>query len=386
MSNTITRNHIRRSKPGVVLACMASLTLAVSACGSISGSGGAEEAGDDFYADGETLEIIVPTDPGGGTDTLTRFVAPYLGEELGGVDVVVRNVPGGGTITGINEYVNQVECDGNTLLMSSSSGNMAPMIGLSGIEYGYDDIDPLAAFPVGGLVYSHGEPFATAKDLTEPHQTKQAVYAGQPPSGTSLNTLLAFEMLKTDLNAVLGYEGSSDARLAWMQGEADLRFETAPGYFEDVESLVEAGDAAPLFSFGAVEGDEIVRDPVFPDLPTPMEVHEEVYGQAPDADILEAYKVLAAATITMNKSLGICADAPEQAKQEISDALEAIAANPEFKEAARADLGVTEVLMGEELDAAWENVSTISPESDAMKWLDGWLQETYDINLSQVGD
>jgi hypothetical protein len=91
------------------------------------------------------LEIIVPMELGGGTDTLARFIAPYLGEELGGVNVIIRNVPGGGTITGINQYVNRVEPHGSTLLMSSSSGSMAPRIGLSGIEFGYEDITPLAA-------------------------------------------------------------------------------------------------------------------------------------------------------------------------------------------------------------------------------------------------
>ena len=57
------------------------------------------------YFAGRTIEFIIPFAEGGGSDVWARFLAPFIARHLPGrPTVIVRNVPGGGSITGANEY------------------------------------------------------------------------------------------------------------------------------------------------------------------------------------------------------------------------------------------------------------------------------------------
>lgn len=51
------------------------------------------------------ITFVVPYSAGGGFDTMARTLAPYLEKNLSGSKVVVKNVPGGNGIIGINEVV-----------------------------------------------------------------------------------------------------------------------------------------------------------------------------------------------------------------------------------------------------------------------------------------
>jgi tripartite-type tricarboxylate transporter receptor subunit TctC len=62
----------------------------------------------------QSIRIIVPYPPGGGTDVLTRLVGQHLGDTLG-KPVVVENRPGGNAQIGM-DAVAKAPADGNTLL------------------------------------------------------------------------------------------------------------------------------------------------------------------------------------------------------------------------------------------------------------------------------
>ena len=70
------------------------------------------------------VRIVVPSSPGGGTDILTRLLAPQLTEQLR-QQVVVDNRPGAGSIIG-NEAVAKAVPDGYTLLMGISTLAILP--------------------------------------------------------------------------------------------------------------------------------------------------------------------------------------------------------------------------------------------------------------------
>src|SRR4051812_14805399 len=64
------------------------------------------------------IRFVVPLAPGGGNDTLARYVAKYLTESLG-QSVVVENRAGGGGLAG-GEYVARSAPDGYTLVVAGS--------------------------------------------------------------------------------------------------------------------------------------------------------------------------------------------------------------------------------------------------------------------------
>lgn len=54
---------------------------------------------------GETVEWIIPFKEGGGSDKWARLYAPYLARALPGQpNVIVKNVGGGGSTTGANQF------------------------------------------------------------------------------------------------------------------------------------------------------------------------------------------------------------------------------------------------------------------------------------------
>ena len=70
------------------------------------------------------VRLIVPSSPGGGTDTTARILAPRLGEVLG-QPVVVENRPGASLIIGM-DVVARAAADGYTLLIGNSTMTIIP--------------------------------------------------------------------------------------------------------------------------------------------------------------------------------------------------------------------------------------------------------------------
>lgn len=70
------------------------------------------------------VRVVVPSSPGGGTDTLTRRITPAFEKRLG-ANVVVDNRPGAGSIIG-NDLVAHAKPDGYTLLMGISTLAILP--------------------------------------------------------------------------------------------------------------------------------------------------------------------------------------------------------------------------------------------------------------------
>ena len=65
------------------------------------------------------VKIIVPSSPGGGTDTVTRLLAQHLSETLGH-NFYIENRPGAGSMTGIEAGARSTP-DGYTLLVAAST-------------------------------------------------------------------------------------------------------------------------------------------------------------------------------------------------------------------------------------------------------------------------
>ena len=115
---------------------------------------------------GETIEWIVPFKEGGGTDRWARFYAPLLSQHLPGQPkIVVKNIPGGGSITGANQFARRAKPDGLTIFGSSSSmgKNRGADRGRAGVYFGCGAFCP-NGFSVGHFT-ALGRP-AVAAGLT----------------------------------------------------------------------------------------------------------------------------------------------------------------------------------------------------------------------------
>jgi tripartite-type tricarboxylate transporter receptor subunit TctC len=268
---------------------------------------------DGDYA-GETVEMMIPLAEGGGTDTWARFVATELTQQVpGSPGLAPVNDDGGEGILGTNHFMSSARTDGTEVLVSTASTVVPYLLDMPAVRYDFAELRPILANGTGAVVYARSAAGVKGvEDLVD--RDRPLVFGGIAATSLDLTTLLAFDLLSADVESTFGFEGRGPVNLALQRGEVDIDYQTTSSYGPAVEPLVEDGTAVPLFSLGQVdESGEIVRDPNFPDLPTVVEVHEELYGEQPDADRLDTYRAILALTYTYQKALWVPEDTPDEA-------------------------------------------------------------------------
>lgn len=337
----------------------------------------APEEGGSFYG-GRTLEVVVPYGPGGGSDTWARLVAPYLQQHLGPrAAVQVLNVPGAGSVAGANEYALRRRPDGRSVLVTGPSTFLPYVLGEPAVRYEFRELTPIVASPVGAAIY------VSSKLGVERVEELAAldvdlVYGGISPTGGDLLILLAFEVLGLKVRPILGYTSKGAARVAFEQGEVNIDYQTMPAYLASVTPLVESGLAVPIMTLGFVtETGELVRDPTLPDLPTVREAYIALHGKEPEGIAWEAFASMLAARIIMEKVLWVHRTAPQSAIDALRTAAGEVVATPEFREAARAEVGDYPFYVGEAAERLI--LSVLDPPAEVIAWIKQYLRERHGV-------
>ena len=330
---------------------------------------------------GETVEWTIPFGVGGGTDVWGRFFAPLFSEALPGQPtVVILNVPGGGSITGANQFYQRADSDGLDILGTSASTQFPAILGDPRVRYDYADWTAVLASPTGGVVYVSPDVGVGSAEDIDVLRGQEVRFASQSATGLEMPVLLAFKMLGLNVKPVFGMESRGAGRLAFERGEAGIDFQTSSAYLSSVVPLVESGKAVPLFSLGVVGADGTVeRDPSFPEIPTFVEFYETATGAAPEGEAFEAWKALMLAGFSLQKMVVLPGDAPEEVIAAYNAAAQTIVDAPDFRERAGEELGVYEQLVGPEADAALTEALQVDPETRA--FLTDWLSTDYDVQF-----
>lgn len=353
-----------RGKRPALVALLTLLTLLGACAGEDGGESGEEGS---FYAGG-TLELIVPFGPGGGTDTWTRMVAPFLQRHLGeGASVQVVNVAGAMSVAGANEFVLRRRPDGRTALVSAGTTFFLYLLDEPTVRYEFRDLIPVLAGPAGGVVFV--SPELGVREPADLGSLESALsYGGISATGNDLLPLLAFELLALDVRPILGYRSKGETRVAFERGETDIEYQTMPAYLANVVPLVEEGDAVPLFSFGILDDEgRLVRDPQVPELPTVAEVYRTLHGEDPSGVVWEAYRATVGAGIEMQKVMWLHGDAPPRAVEELRAAVTSMVEDSAFLAAAEEQVGRYPFRVGEDAGRAFRQAADVAP--DALSWL-----------------
>jgi len=213
----------------------------------------------------QAVSIMVPYNPGGTSDTLTRALVPYLEAELG-TEVVVVNTAGGGGAVGWTGLAG-AEPDGYTI--GHYSNAMAVLEATGSATFTHEDFTPIARF---GNVYltvtALGEgPYASLEDYVSAASEAPGEISLAMGRGT-LSQFVAAEFeegIGADLQLV-NAGGGADKKAALLGGHVDAIVEPTPGVF----SQHEAGE----FRILAVLAPE--RLTFAPDLPTATEAGYDV--------------------------------------------------------------------------------------------------------------
>jgi len=331
---------------------------------------------------GKTIEFVVPFATAGGSDVWARFFAPFLAEHLPGKPtVVVRNVPGGGSITGTNQFVQRAKPDGLWILGTSGSTHMPYLLDDPRVRYELKDLIPVVVSPTGGVVYVNPSLGAKSAQDIGKLRGKKMKYGSQGPTSLDLVPVLAFEILGLDVDPVFGLQ-RGPARLAYERGESLIDYQTSSAYIRNVVPLIKAGKAVPLFSWGVLnDKGEFARDPTFPDLPHFAEAYEMAYGKKPSGTAYEAFKGLVVAGYAAQKPIFLPKGTPKDIVDTYAQTLERIVKMPAFKEKAGDELGDYEQAVGPAAQQALKVALTIDPA--AKEWVKDWLTRRFEVKFEK---
>ena len=331
---------------------------------------------------GKTIEFVIPFPTAGGSDVWARFFAPFLAEHLPGKPtVVVKNVPGGGSITGTNQFVQRAKPDGLSILGTSGSTQLPYLLDDPRVRYEFKDLIPILVSPTGGVVYVN--PALGAKDARDIGKLrgKKMKYGSQGPTSLDLVPVLAFEIMGLDVDPVFGL-ARGPGRLAFERGEALIDYQTSSAYLRNVVPLVNAGKAVPLFSWGVLnDKGEFARDPTFPDLPHFAEAYEMAYGKKPSGTAYEAFKAFVVAGYAAQKPLFLPKGTPKDIVDAYVQALDKVVRMPAFKEKAGDELGDYQQAVGPAAEQAVKVALSIDPKAKA--WVKDWLARRFEVKFDK---
>lgn len=211
-------------------------------------------------AKSDTVTLILPSSPGGGTDTKGRIVQQYLGQELG-CHILVENITGGSHVVATEAVLNNYPHDMTVLLQQ-----MEPYFTSGPIRGGDYAVDQFSAIgnidtdPQGLFVLKSSE-IETLEDLIEAMQTKSMSYSYLTGSFMAVGPEMLNGLVGGQPLIGIPYDGGSECATALLGGHVEFYCKgvcsTMAYYSEDFRLL-------------GVFNDERYED--YPDVPTVNEI------------------------------------------------------------------------------------------------------------------
>lgn len=330
---------------------------------------------------GRTIEWVIPFAEGGGSDVWARFMAPYLARYLPGrPNVIIRNAPGGGSITGTNDFYLRARNDGSTFIGTSGSTQFPFLLGDPRVRYDYRNMPPVLVSPTGGVVYLPARfNVANASELGKV-RGQQLVYASQGATSLDLVPMLAFVVLGLNVRHVFGMRGRGEGRLALERGEATIDYQTSSAFLTQVRPMIQAGNAVPLFSWGVLDAQgNVQRDPTFPDLPHFVEAYEMLHGRKPSGVEFNAYLAFFGSGFAAQKPAMLPRGTAPAIVAAYRRAFAEAVADPELQARKDEVLGDYEQAVGDAVERLYEVATTIDP--DARAWVRNYLATNHNTRF-----
>ncbi len=278
----------------------------------------AQESLEEFFGS-RTFEIHVGYGAGGGYDAYTRTLSRHIGKHLpGNPDVIVRNVPGAGSLVLMNQLANTTRNDGTVIGMVNSGMPFEPLFGNEQAQFDIDEMELIGNLDLAvtvGVVHERSgvERFEQLYD--------ESITVGSTGAGSNTNTIprVIAELFGVNINVVSGYSGSNEIVLAMERGEVDglgSRFlsslqASTPGWLE------EDSEINFLYQLAAE------RHPLIPDVPLLTEL-------AGDNTELRQAANLLGARLVMGRPIVGPPGIPQERLEAIVAAVRATTEDPEF--------------------------------------------------------
>ena len=171
-----------------------------------------------FYK-GRSISMFIASAVGGGYDAYARLVGRHIGKYIPGTpNVIVQNVPGGGSLRLANQIANVAPRDGSLFALASNGMPTTPLLMPEAAHF-----DPTKFAFVGStsreieiMVVWHEAPVKALDDI---FVKEMIVGTSGPGSATRDFPIVMNALLGTKFKIVTGYIGAGAVKLAMQRGE-----------------------------------------------------------------------------------------------------------------------------------------------------------------------
>jgi hypothetical protein len=221
-------------------------------------------AAQDFYA-GKTVTIYSGHQPGSLYDTNARFVARHLPRFIpGNPAMIVRNMPGAGTLAASNHVANLAPKDGTALALIARGVAIEPLLGGQGIRF-----DPLKLHWIGSTsqeVSVIAVRADTGVKVLDDAKAREVVLAASGGDGVTFPNAMN-KLFGTRFRTLSGYRSSAEMVLSMERKETDGRGSWSWSAFRnDGMAMFKRGELNLLVQMGLAPIPEIPHVPLVMDL------------------------------------------------------------------------------------------------------------------------
>jgi tripartite-type tricarboxylate transporter receptor subunit TctC len=265
------------------------------------------------------VRIVVPSEPGGGTDISARILADRLSQAMG-QQFVIENRPGAGQMIG-TEQVARAPNDGYTLLVAAAAITILPAINANvkfDILRDFAPVSQLVSSP-SVLVAPANLPYKTLKDFIAGVKAKPGAY-NFGSAGVGTQPHMAFELFRVmaglDMQHI-PYKGIAPALNGVIAGQV-------------AASIINPLTAKPQVDAGKVLGlgiSSAQRSPMMPEIPAIAEA-------VPGYEAIQWFGLFAPAgtpapvVARLHKEIAAALKSPEMQKRVAADGATAVGNSP----------------------------------------------------------
>jgi tripartite-type tricarboxylate transporter receptor subunit TctC len=211
----------------------------------------------EFYK-GKTVTFLVGVPPGGGYDAYTRLLARHMVRHLAGnPTIVVRNMPGAGSLIAANHLFNIAPKDGTTLGVFASSTLFSVKLGEDRAKFETERFTWIGNMDqsIGTCVVSAGSNIKSLEELF----SKSVIFGAEGPTSINSTHPRGFNALfGTRIQIINGYPGGTQVLLAMNRGEVQGGCGFALSSLKSARRHDwEAGNIRPIIQTGFEKSDEL---------------------------------------------------------------------------------------------------------------------------------
>ena len=187
---------------------------------------------DQFYK-GKTIRIMVGSTAGGFYDRWGRLFAKYMGKYIPGQpEIIVQNMPGGGSVIAANHVYNVGKPDGLMLVMPLNGVYIDQFVGRNEVKFDMRKFRFIGSPVTEAIVFyiRADAPYKSIADVIKAKEPPKCGGSGTASSDFILSKVLE-ETVGAKFNTVLGYAGGTEIDLAVEKNEVVCRAHSMSAHF-----------------------------------------------------------------------------------------------------------------------------------------------------------